>query len=208
MFDNFAIGIISGLVTTLFVVVFRATWHSVVIPWFEERIYKDIRIEGKWFSFYPDFRDGRQEVVTLDRKGHAVTGTIVCTHGSDAGEKYNIAGSFRNMILPLTYESSETTKADRGAIALKSARNGERFVGKIAMYSDSQEVISTATVIWFREKSELEKYLETNKSKKQEIAKLQKEAREIEEKLNVTEEITKSPSDIVKTNLENSEKTK
>jgi hypothetical protein len=73
--------------------------ERILVPWFEERVYKDAQIEGKWFSLYPTTEEHRQETISLTRHGHAVTGTMICTAGFDEGEQYQLSGSFRNLIL-------------------------------------------------------------------------------------------------------------
>lgn len=160
---------------------------GLVIPWFEERIYKDIRIEGTWYSLYPQATDSRQEVVSIERHGHAITGTIICTSGSDSGEKYQIAGSFRNMLLPLTYESADSTKSDRGTITLQSVHNGERMVGKLAYYNTTEDAIATANIVWFRVKSDLERFIIEREKNKKKIDELRNQARRIEKELKVVE---------------------
>ena len=190
--ENLISGLISGLVTTLLVVVFRSIWISVITPWFEERVYKDVRIEGKWFTVYPNWgATTREEVVNLDRKGHAVNGDIVCISESDKGEKYMVSGSFRNMILTCTYESNEKTKSDRGSLSLRAVKNGKRLVGKIAFYSDNHETIETETVLWFRTKEDAEEYIAEITKKQEKLKKLKKAADSIEIELNIEEEITK-----------------
>src|SRR5881227_3242734 len=90
-------GIISGLLVAFVLIVFREIWRRWLVPWFEERVYKDAKIEGEWYSLYPTWADRRRETITLERQGHAVSGNIICTHGFDEGERYIVAGSFRNM---------------------------------------------------------------------------------------------------------------
>jgi hypothetical protein len=147
VFGNFIVGITSGLVVTLSVVVFRALWISKIVPWFEERVYKDAKIEGEWFSLYPTWSDLRQEMIFLIRHGHEVTGTIMCTKGQDEGEKYDIQGSFRNMILPLIYEVNDRTKTDRGTITLKAVENATRLEGVIGLYSNRTDSIRSSNVV-------------------------------------------------------------
>ena len=148
--DNFSVGIISGLVTTLFVVVFRSFWLKVLVPWFEDRVYKDARIEGTWYALYPRTVGNRQELVTLERHGHTVTGRMICTNDSDKGEAYALSGSFRNMILPLVYESIDKQKSDRGTITLKLVRNATQFTGIVAAYNTDRDTINGIHVDWYR----------------------------------------------------------
>ncbi len=153
---NMITGIVSGLLVTLLVVVFRAAWRQIVIPWFEERVYKDAHIEGNWFSLYPAPEDPRQETITLKRHGHAVTGVITCISGADKGEVYTVTGSFRNMILPLVYESSDTQKTDRGTITLKLLANAQKFEGKVSSYDNTGDTIFDMDVTWFRSQTQLD----------------------------------------------------
>jgi len=135
MIDNLVAGLISGLVVILLVIVFREFWRKVVVSWFEERIYKDARIEGVWYSLYSAGSGYRQEVISLKRHGHEVTGTMVCIDGGeDVGVKYQVSGSFRNLILPLVYESEDRSKTDRGTITLKLVKNAECLEGIVALY--------------------------------------------------------------------------
>lgn len=152
--DNFYAGIVSGLVTTLFVVVFRSFWLKVLIPWFEDRVYKDAHIEGTWYSLYPLTVGNRQEIVTLERHGHTVTGKMICMSDYDKGEAYYFSGSFRNMILPLVYESVDKQKTDRGTITLKLVRNAEKFSGTVAAYNTDKDIINSLQVDWYRSADE------------------------------------------------------
>ena len=92
-------------------------------------------------------------------------------------------------MLPLTYESCDSTKSDRGAIALKATKNGKRLVGKIAMYNDITDVVATATIIWFRTNEDLKKYYLSIADRRQEIENLKSQAKEVEDKLNNIEDI-------------------
>ena len=195
MSENIIAGLISGVLATLLVFVFRSIWLGLIIPWFEERIYKDVRIEGKWYSLYPTSADSRQEVISIERHGHAITGTIICTSGSDTGQKYQIEGSFRNMLLPLTYESADSTKTDRGTITLQAVHNGERLVGKIALYNTTEDSIATANIVWFRSRADLDKFITEREKNRKQIEELRKQANRIEKELKVVEGVDKQSTE-------------
>ncbi|MGP5179150.1 hypothetical protein, partial [Psychrobacter aquimaris] len=171
----------SGLVVSFLVLVIGRFWRGVVEPWFEERVYKDLHLEGKWFSLYLESEDYRQEIINLKRHGHAVTGTMICKNSADEGEEYSLSGSFRNLILPMTYESVYKSKSDRGTITLKSSHNGQQLIGKIAMYETRRDSIGTTQVIWFRDKAELERtvnYIKNNREKIRELIRKENENHE------------------------------
>jgi hypothetical protein len=161
MMENLILGLVSGVIVAILVVAFRPFWYQVLIPWFEERVYKDAKIEGAWFSLYPTTEGNRQETITLKRQAHQVSGTIICTVGGlDEGERYHVSGSFRNMILALIYESEDRSKTDRGTITLKLVRNAWRLEGKIGVYASYTDKIDALDVIWFRSKEDLSEVVE------------------------------------------------
>ncbi len=180
MESNIIAGLVSGLIVTLFIVVFRSLWNSVITPWFENRVYKDIRIEGTWFSLYPSSPIFRQELIKIKRKGHGIVGVITCQNGGDEGEQYTLQGSFRNMILPITYESADLTKSDRGTITLRCLKNGEQLAGKIACYDSFDDTISTGNVIWFRSNKDLNHMVDKLKKKQKELTEIKKQQKIME----------------------------
>lgn len=202
MNDNVMAGIISGLIVTLFVVVFRNFWRGSIIPWFEDRVYKDLKIEGTWFSLYPTVIGERPETITLKRHGHAVTGFIVCNSGADEGKIYYISGSFRNTILTLFYESADRRNLDRGTITLKSVKNGSRFVGKIASYEDYSDSITSKEIIWFRSKKDKEKTLKEIRNKDAMVQKIQENSEELNKELKELLEDFKSKNNSESTSVE------
>ncbi|EJK2117039.1 hypothetical protein [Vibrio navarrensis] len=179
MFQNLVVGLVSGLVVSFIVLVVGRAWRAIVEPWFEERVYKDLHIEGKWYSLYVDTDDYRQEAINLKRHGHSISGHMICKTGADDGEEYSLCGSFRNLLLPLTYEASDKKKSDRGTITLMSTHNGERFVGEVAMYETKTDSICTGHVIWFRNKKDLEETVSYIKQHREQLQKLRVREREL-----------------------------
>jgi hypothetical protein len=177
--SNIVVGLISGLTVSFIVMVLGQLWKGMVEPWFEERVYKDLHIEGKWYSLYVNSVDFRQETINLKRHGHTITGTMMCTIGADDGEEYHICGSFRNMLLPLTYEATDKKKTDRGSITLRSTFNGERLVGKIALYETRFDEVETGQVVWFRNKNDVKEQIEYIKSHRDELDAIKEKERKV-----------------------------
>jgi hypothetical protein len=187
--ENLTIGIISGLVVTALVVLLRAIWNSVIVPWFENKIYKDVRIEGAWFSLYPTTApDYRRDVISLTRRGHEVSGLMICTDsGADKGVRYKISGSFRNMILPLVYEDESKSSTDRGTITLKVTEGGKQMKGKVALYENKSDSIDEWDVIWFRDQAKLDEYVELLEGRRKMIVEYKEKQKEMEK---ISREVT------------------
>lgn len=147
--DELVIGVVSGLVTTALVFFARRVYLAAIVPWIEDRVYKDARIEGRWCITYPEM-DEVEEHVTLERAAHKVTGQINCSRGPDAGKIYSVEGTFRNLLLTLTYTASDRGALDRGAFVLQLNGNGALFTGRSSYYHDDQHRIVGASCEWRR----------------------------------------------------------
>lgn len=134
-------GVIAGLVTTLIIVVIRQFWQKVVSPWFEEQVYKDAHIEGRWYARSDIEGAYRDEVWELKRTGHRVSGTLTCITKVEQGKTYSFDGTFRNLILTGTYVANDTTALDRGSISLMLMANGEKLLGCSSTYYDPEHRI-------------------------------------------------------------------
>ena len=175
-------GIFSGVIVAFFIFLLTKIWKDSITPWFEDKVYKDIKIEGKWFGLYPATIEQRQDVIKLKRKGHSIKGKITCINGCEKGEEYYVNGSFRNMVLPLTYETTDRKKTDRGTITFMCKNNGQVLKGKIALYQNDDDLIDTANIIWFRSKRDLEKMMAAIKLKKIILEKIKEEKSKYEKK--------------------------
>lgn len=184
MLEYVVVGLVSGLVVSFIVLVVGKFWKSVIEPIFEERVYKGLHIEGKWYSLYVEATDFRQETIKLKRRGHNITGYMVCKTGADEGEEYAITGSFRNLLLPLTYETTDQKKSDRGTVTLMSTHNGERLVGKVTLYETNLDTVVTAQVIWFRNKDDLNNIVEYIKRHREQLKDIRRKEEAIKKEFN------------------------
>ena len=50
-------GVISGVVTSVIILISSITWHSNITPWLENLLYKDTKVEGIWNGILIPFRN-------------------------------------------------------------------------------------------------------------------------------------------------------
>jgi hypothetical protein len=147
--NEFTIGVVSGLVTSLIVFVLQLGYLRVLRPWIEELLYRDLMIEGSWLGEYPENAD-LKETVQLARKGHRVTGTITVTGGPDVGHVYSVEGSFKNLILTLSFAAQDSRRLDRGTYTFQAQDNGRCLRGYSTFYQDHKDAIACMKSIWTR----------------------------------------------------------
>jgi hypothetical protein len=145
-------GVISGLLSTLLTVGFRSWWLSVIEPWYENRVYQDAKIEGKW-TVATEYKDVGPEdfVVHLERTGHTVKGRAVCTSGKDKGFAYDIEGTFKNLILRGTWHCIDQNRIEAGTVCLTLGDNGRKLHGFNSYYNADTNTIHAMEQVWVRE---------------------------------------------------------
>lgn len=141
-------GIVSGLLVAIILVIFQKIWVASLVPWYEEKIYKDAEIEGEWGGRYRGTKI--KDNVTLKRSGHAVSGVIVIVEGADQGKTFEFAGTFKNLILTVNYSSLNRRSLDRGSYTLTLRHNGEKFEGFCNIYEDTSGKIISVPCVWTR----------------------------------------------------------
>jgi hypothetical protein len=142
-------GVVSGLVATFLAVVARKYWVSVVMPWYEERIYRNAKIEGRWnsrVSYSKSGHDWDEFMFDIQRHSHSVKATLICTDGANKGSVYNFEGTFRNLILTGTYSTTEQSRLARGTLTLMLLNNGDVMDGSAAVYSPTKHGVFNAQV--------------------------------------------------------------
>ncbi len=143
-------GLFAGLIVSFLCLVLRQLWVRNILPWYEEQVYHDAKIEAQWRATLNMEGIETRETINLLRKGHNVTLTISRTSASDEGRTYLATGTFRNLILTGTYEASQRAFLDRGSFSLMLVNNGDTLCGYCSYYSDSAHLVKTAKYEWNR----------------------------------------------------------
>jgi hypothetical protein len=146
--QNIILGIVAGLTTTIISLIISDFWKKRFIPWLEERIYKDAKIEGRWYAViaYHDCDFGKY-YFDLYRNSHKISGTMT---SKNSGKIFYCHGEFRNMILTLNYESKDQREVDRGGFTFLLVKNGQELDGCAAYYYNPDHKIETGKIILAR----------------------------------------------------------
>ena len=147
------IGISAGVAVAVLVYFFQKVWKRILEPWFEERVYRDAKVEGKWEGRLVELCEPTGdylELISLERRAHRITGTITCTGGADIAEEYALEGTFRNLLLSGTYWQKSRRSLDRGSFTLKLTENGERLEGHCAYYNTPNDCVQCSEYSWTR----------------------------------------------------------
>jgi len=149
-------GVVAALITTLFLWSGRILWKSHLKPWYEDLLYRDARIDGRWeASMNGSLGDDYKEEISLEQTGHSVKGSIICIAGPNKGRKYEFEGSIRNSILSATYSTIERTALDSGSFTLQLIENGKKLKGTATYYFDKEHTLKNAEYVWIRKRENI-----------------------------------------------------
>lgn len=147
-------GVVGGVIVTVFNLIFYALWRKVLMPWFEERQYSSVRIEGKWRSSYELDGIVREGYFFIERFGHSIVAHSTLLTGPEAGATFTASGKFSNLILTATYGATRQDTLDRGAVALMLWDNGNRMSGHLICYSNAHNRIESVAFECYKDRGQ------------------------------------------------------
>lgn len=149
VFFALGVGVVSGLFSTILVFLGAKYWNSVVIPWYEERVYKDIRIAGEWRTRGKESGEEFSETAIIKQNAHRVWGEITY-RTEDEFILYEFEGELRNLILSARYWVKGQNNLDRGTFTLMVKDNGDTLQGYYAWYMDIANEVIGDRYVWTR----------------------------------------------------------
>lgn len=139
------VGIIASLLSVFISLFISAIWRNIIIPWYEEHLYKGAEISGEWTTDVT-YNDGSKNklIITIKRVGYTVKGSAYCVAGVSKGMHWNLRGFFSNLLLTMTYHSKNNENLDQGSMSLMLINNGKLLKGYIAYYQSDTNSIEAA----------------------------------------------------------------
>ncbi|MFH2125824.1 MAG: hypothetical protein ABIK12_04870 [Pseudomonadota bacterium] len=155
--SNWLVSIGAGFAVLGIVWVAKLLWTYIISPTIENLTYKGIKIEGEWQTTFGDqSRRPDKELVSLQRRGTSVKGTIQCTEcgpsKEDLGKKYDFLGVYKNGYLICIYSIQDKIRMDMGCFCLRSTGDGNSFEGHCIAYYHPDEALLSQDYSWERQK--------------------------------------------------------
>jgi hypothetical protein len=153
--NEITIGVISGIVSSVILGVLyfliQTVWKMHVEPWWENKLYGDARVDGRWMSeIHTESTPPDKELITVRQTGHNVEGEIQCVSGPDKGRAYNFTGCIRNQILSGYYWNTDKHSIDSGSFSMRLEMDGSRLVGHTVYYHDDDHSLLSRVYDWNR----------------------------------------------------------
>ncbi len=140
-------GVTGALIATFLIFVGNKYWKEIIIPWYEDRLYKDVRIAGNWKTLGYEAGVEFNEIAKIQQKAHRIWGEIIYKTEEDVNE-YEFEGEFKNLILTARYCVKEESNLDRGTFTLMLQNNGRMLKGFYAWYQDDKNEVVSGSYEW------------------------------------------------------------
>jgi len=141
-------GIIAGIIVCAIVAGGRELALRVIMPWFENKVYRDVRLDRYWEAvYYIDDKKEVRETAEVRQKANKVTG-VIRLEGATAIRDYEFRGQIRSLLLTAEYWLKGQSNGDRGTFALTVKENARKLEGYLSWYSDIHDEIRFSTYVW------------------------------------------------------------
>lgn len=149
-------GVVSGILTSIIVWLCIQFFQKVVIPWYQNSVYRGIDIAGNWISKFT-FRGGVEvdQTIELKQKGHKLSGAFTSRHKvpskGDETVTLTLRGEIFDNYVDIEYQNNDKRFIGRGSMLLKVKDGGAKLVGSLVAIDRFTAEIITSEVIWTRQ---------------------------------------------------------
>ena len=168
-------GVVSGVLTACIIWLIHKFFIKIFTPWFEQRVYKGVLLDGTWTAVTDDprvltLKNGttisgikrRNLTLNISQKGSHIKGLFYAKaetldsskksiNGEEYYNQYSVCGNIKNNYVILNYEAMSKNRTGMGAIVLQIVHGGTKIIGGMAYVGEGRiESISIIKNINFK----------------------------------------------------------
>lgn len=123
------VGVCSGLVTGIVILVFTQIWQKILVPWYEQRIYRGVHIDGTWTLEDIGAKDSgwsQREILIIKQIAHRLSGNQLLYPKEDSTEglrTLELTGEIRDSLVTFQTTNKDPKGLSRG-VFLGEVRGG------------------------------------------------------------------------------------
>jgi len=166
------IGVLSGVLTSVFLALVYLAKEKWFDPWLENRLYKGVILEGTWVSHgsskheCPACKDSSKHELDfqldLRQSGYKIKGIFCATSCLSRGKEkdnysniYNVSGHIQDNYVTLEYNPLSRKRTGQGVFLMEVKNGGKNLMGDITFLSeDKMEIATLPEVVLFRNSSD------------------------------------------------------
>jgi len=155
-------GVTSGVVTTGLLFIIVQTFQKVVVPWYQNLIYKGVGLAGKWVA-NKTLSNGiaYHYSMMLHQRAHSLKGTMnIAKNNSSPGpsggqlgdyiQGFLVSGTTWEGFVTLNLESDDRRSLSFSTSLLQIRNRGHSLVGHMAYRSTGLDQVDSEEITWTR----------------------------------------------------------
>jgi len=160
------VSILIGIITYVIIQFLVKFINDVIIPWYQSVIYEGRKIEGTWYGYEAEVKDGdyfpeeeSRSTIYLKQKGNKIIGELLLTKqpSKEACRKlFILNGVFCDNILTLQHRVKDKTTMGVGNSIMKLTDGGKKLKGRCTFISSRNwSTIFNTDEVWVRKSNEV-----------------------------------------------------
>lgn len=150
---NIFFGVLSGVLTSALIFLVRKIYLRVFLPWYEDRLYKGVQLDGKWEGETNDFKF----LFELVQNGYRIKGLFGVEVKSSKPEDqyenlYKIKGHISDNYVVLEYWTMSRKRTGLGSFLLRVQDGGKKLMGSVVFVEEGEMDVNNITELVLRRK--------------------------------------------------------
>jgi len=127
-----------------------------LVPFYETRVYKGIKIEGVWNLETTDETDDPWtdfESLSLKQNAHLITGTAILFSKNESNDKPTsllVSGDVTDRVVSLNLRSPLSDRLSYSTMLLEVVGNGSKMSGECTFYNTDKSKIESSPVVYIK----------------------------------------------------------
>lgn len=155
-------GIVAGVITSSLLSVIGQIFTKIVIPWFQNLVYKGVDLSGKWITqkTYPDGISYHYSLI-LDQNAHDLKGSMTISkiysqldpsdgHQDDYLQLFIATGSTWEGFVTINLTSKDRRCLSIATSLLKIQNRGESLIGHLSYRSTHNDQVESEQIVLTR----------------------------------------------------------
>ena len=161
--QSIAIGVASGILTSVAVALFLILIKKLLVPWYQSVTYSGINLSGTWYAVDPTM--AQRIEITLNQTAKHIKGRATFVHIPDdeANEgpasyeptrTFNLTGITQDRFVALTLRHADTNRLGINCYLLEVIGDGRCMAGYFSFYSIKSQGIGESFQLLYRDRAE------------------------------------------------------
>ena len=148
-------GVLSGILTTVVLLISSTLFKNVLVPWFRGLVYRGVDLAGKWDAGIKISEEEKDKfTLFLKQTAHSLTGSLILVQERKEwglmSADFRVSGETFNGFVVLNLRSTDPRQTGLASVVARVIGGGKRLEGKMTFQNIMHESLHTIDVNFHR----------------------------------------------------------